>query len=153
MWEQAGILEDVADAPLLHRHVDSPLAVEQDGVIQPDMSGIRPAEPGDGVDDGAFARSAAAEQGGDTLGRRLEGDIEIERSLASANGDVQHSQIPHARHLRDSISRPASQGRPIIQRTRRPSHSDKISALSDRVKDSATSRAASTSPSGVWVAV
>ena len=45
------------------------------------------------------------------------------------------------------------QGRPIIRRTRRPSHSDRISALSDRVNDSATSRAASRSPSGVCVAV
>ncbi len=121
--EQPGVLEHVADAPPVARHVDAPSGVEQGLAVEQDAATVRPQETGDAVDDRGLAGTRTAEQGRDAV-RGREGDVEIQRAQAARDLDLEH-QMPRT-----------------IRATGRASSSEAIIAAKARAIDTSVRRRA-----------
>src|SRR3954471_2221133 len=137
MREEAAFLEDVADAALVGRHVDSARGVEQHGVVEQDVSVVRPNKARDNVDHGRLSGGGAPEQRGDT-GRALEGDVEVESAQCGLGVERQH------------YGRAAAPATPVMRRaTRRPTALDASSATKAMAIDTRVKRSAAPEPFGV----
>ncbi len=129
MREQPRILKHAADPAPVRRHPEAPHRIEKADPSGVDPPGIGAQQPGDGVDDGALARTGRARQRGDPR-RGLERDIkgEIRKGVAQAHG----------------------QGHvvPILRAIACDSHSDRISAAIAIPRETHTSRIAAGAPPG-----
>ena len=95
--EQQRVLEDVADASLFGRQIDASRGVEQEHVVDADVTAQRLGDPGDGVDHAGLAGTGATEEtddrrvGGES-GREVEGaelllDVNVDHRLESWRSD------------------------------------------------------------------
>ena len=133
MRKQPRVLEHVADAPPVRRHVDACGRVVQRFAVERDDAAVGPQQPGDHVDQRGLAGAGRAEQAGDAA---LAFERGFEREFAELFGDVdaQHGQFPCRRLV-----------------ARRANHSEAIRAPIAITMEISTSRAAAVSPSGVWI--
>ena len=133
MRKQPRILEHVADAPPVRRHVDACGRVVERFAVERDDAAVRPQQAGDHVDQRGLAGAGRAEQAGDAA---LAFERGFQREFAELFGDVdaQHGQFPCRRLV-----------------ARRANHSEAIRAPIAITMEISTSRAAAVSPSGVWI--
>src|SRR5262249_30163893 len=129
--EQASLLEYVADAPAMRRHVDAVLGIEQDGVIEHDAAAVRRDQAGDNVGERGLAGAGGTEQRGDAA-RRVEARLQGKIAEPLFHVEREHPHSPWKRV-------PA----------RRASHSAAISAASEMAIATSTSRPAAASPPGI----
>jgi len=88
MGEQPSLLEHIADAAPVCRHVDARRAVEQHGVVERDAAAVRRHQSADHVDDRGLAGARRPEQRGD-VPRAFEfrGDRERAELLLHVDGE------------------------------------------------------------------
>src|ERR1700722_15524076 len=99
MREQPSILENVADASSLRRHVDPSLGIEQDGTVEYDAAGARRKEAADDVPHRAFAAAGTSERGNSPGGPQFEMNAQGERANPGFSRDGKH-QRPNMRRTR-----------------------------------------------------
>jgi len=133
MRKQPGILEHIADPAAMHRDVPARRRVVQHLAVDGDDAAIGPQQSRDHVDQRCLAGARCAEQAGDPA---FAGEGSFDRKFAELFCDVdpQHDQLPCRR-----------------RKARRANHSEAISAASAMTMETATSRSAAVSPSGVWI--
>src|SRR6516165_1451995 len=129
--EQASLLEHVADASAMCRHVNAALGIEQDGVIEHDAAVVRRDQAGDNVGERGLAGAGGTEQYGDAA-RGVEARLHGKIAEPLFHVEREHPHSPWKRV-------PA----------RRASHSAAISAASEMAIATNASRPAAASPPGI----
>ena len=132
--EQSRVLEHVADASPVFRHVDAFCGIDKHAAVGGDAAAIRPDQSGDDVDQRRLAGPGGAEQRGEPPAA-FECGVELERT----------QPMPHVDRQRHSRSMP----RP----TRRASASEAISATIETAIEIVIRRSTPASPPGTWVKV
>ena len=83
------ILEHVADAALVRRHIDALRGVEEHRLVDANRAALRRGDARDRVDDAGLARAGATEEADDGgLGGKL--DVEVERAELLLDVNVDH---------------------------------------------------------------
>ena len=156
MREQPRLLEDVADAALVHGHVDAAGCVEQGLAVERDAALRRPDQPGDDVDERRLARTRRPEQRRHPprrsrtprrAGRRPGGGGRRPRA-SCAGADAGGRSAAAALGCGGCAHRRVC---PIARRVRRASSSDSTRAASDSATEISVRRSAGPSPPGTWV--
>ncbi len=135
MRKQPALLEHIADAPAVRRHVDARRGIEQHRIVERDAAAIGRDQPGDQVDERGLAGAGGSEQRGHAArALELRGERELAEPLFDVDGEHRHSPWKRV---------PA----------RRASHSEATSAASEIAIATSTRRPAAASPPGIWVKV
>src|SRR5580704_18895073 len=135
MREQPAVLEYIADAAAMRRHVDAARGVEQHRVVEGDRATVGREQTGDHVDDRGLAGTRRPEQRRHAA-RRMEAHAKLQRAKLLLHIDGEHDYSPWKRMV-----------------ARRPSHSEANSAANANTIAIKTSRPAAASPPGTWVKV
>ena len=135
MREQPALLEYVADAASMRRHVDAAGSVEQHRPVDGDGAAIGREQAGDHIHDRRLSRARRPEQRRHAA-RRIEAHGKFQRAKLLLHVDGEHDHSPWKRTV-----------------ARRASHSEANSAANANTIAIKTSRPAAASPPGTWVKV
>ena len=86
--EEARVLEDVADAPALHRHVDPARRIVEHVAVRHDPTFVGPEQAGDRGDDRGLAGAGAPEERREPVRVGAERRVEAEAAELLADGDL-----------------------------------------------------------------
>jgi hypothetical protein len=86
--KQEAVLEHIADAAQFGRHVDAPLRIEQDCIVDADAAARGRGDPRDRVDDARLAGTGAPEKPDDRrFGREAHVEVKVTEPLLDINVD------------------------------------------------------------------